>query len=373
MQNFIPSTFKIVILISLTLQINLSFAQVYNDNIKFQVVATDYCSTANEDDNPNYDDISIKTRVYNIAFDGSIIIGYDDCYTWDCHAPCYQTGLERDISTTLGGAGSSGIPMVGIKMEGWEDDGGEICDYDDGDDAHTLTDIAIIDLIDTAPDKWRDMGWFSSYFPSIPTFYHDVKFKLRWTYQCGDSEESPLRTYWPTQFPRHTLEHINSNRNEVNVIYDSWEPSDHVFTNDQPSTNIYYHFALYYPLKITISTNHPETNFDTYLHLFEAEQEVGYSYTIGEPLESNDNIGESNASEIVRYLCPGDYIIVVEGKDHLTGDFKLTITKDYDYSPYGGFIWPFVYRICEGEPLTSIDNVFSSNFASEIEGNLSYS
>ena len=112
--------------------------------------------------------------------------------------------------------------------------------------------------------------------------------------------------------------------------------------------------------RIIISTDHTETNFDTWIHLVKLDVNGNFvSYIDG----NDDRISGNQKSYLDIVLCPGNYAVVVEGFDHSgsssEGDFKLTIDNS-NKSLYGGTIRiegnSLSRSICPGANFLNIDS-----------------
>ncbi len=122
-----------------------------------------------------------------------------------------------------------------------------------------------------------------------------------------------------------TRTHYNSNRSGPQGhtgYYNLWNAADLGF---QASTDVTYAFQLTSPKRVTINTDFPETNYDTYIHLLSTnDQYNSFGY-----IEGNDDIDNLNhKSNLVKDLGPGYYYIIVEGFESATGLFKLSVSAN---------------------------------------------
>jgi len=134
-----------------------------------------------------------------------------------------------------------------------------------------------------------------------------------WRYNHGDSAPDPLQFGTISSGAKSD---INANRSVEQSSSTQLSYSD---TAGQSSADVWYSFSLSESKTVTISTDHAETDFDTYLRL---------RYQNGGDITSDDDSGANNTSVISRALCAGDYLIAVEGFSTLTGLYKLSVTVE---------------------------------------------
>lgn len=137
-------------------------------------------------------------------------------------------------------------------------------------------------------------------------------YSLIWRHDAGDSADDPL--IFNSNFFTGPKSHINANRTGEATGGASY------YTNQfgEPSADVYYSFELTEDYaNVSISTDFPETDFDTKIYLMDN----------GVVIDENDDIDGSNnrKSRIERGLCAGFYQVIVEGFDVEAGDFKLEI------------------------------------------------
>lgn len=207
-----------------------------------------------------------------------------------------------------------------IYLFAWEDDGGERCEFDDGDDALNigLAQISGGTVPGTGgPSQWlTNTGNFGSECVGealLPfTGQFNFCYSLIWRYEAGDSADDPL--IFNSNFVTGAKSNISSNRTGEGTGGNSYYSNQY----GEPSPDVHYSFQLTQDYaNVVISTDFPETNFDTKIYLL---NDLGL-------IEENDDIDGANnrKSKIERGLCAGFYQVVVEGFDVNTGDFKIEV------------------------------------------------
>ncbi|MCB0640991.1 MAG: hypothetical protein KDC44_05100, partial [Phaeodactylibacter sp.] len=287
-------------------------AQVLDNTINFQVWVDNFYSNA-DNDTQSMDDISISTSFWSQGGWSSIY-----CTQWQCNAPCIN---PNDLY--MGGALFTDFEeAIKIAMAGWENDGGDGCTYDPG-----IDDFFFFDEYDALPycqvTYNRQPGLFyKNYNPTVnenwlfPGSVHDINIKTVWRYSQGFACSNPLQFgVIPNGQSRN---HQNANRSFVSS-YDNY-PVGYYQAQNSTSGDVYYSFVISQTAEVTISTDHPETDYDTRLYLY------GDNCSAGALIAENDDIGAGNYnSQITQVLCPGPYLILVEGYEQNEGYFKLSV------------------------------------------------
>ncbi|MCB0608009.1 MAG: T9SS type A sorting domain-containing protein [Lewinella sp.] len=133
------------------------------------------------------------------------------------------------------------------------------------------------------------------------------------------------------------------------------------------SNDVTYTFQLTESRRVTIRTDYPETDYDTYVHLMGTNGQNDYTYNY---IEGDDDDGAGLGSLIIRDLCPGYYYVVVEGAGASSqGNFKLTIGVSAATTVSPGVISSTETSLCEG---AQIPELGSATPASSPCGSVSY-
>ncbi|HMQ90696.1 MAG TPA: hypothetical protein PKB07_24010, partial [Flavilitoribacter sp.] len=187
---------------------------------------------------------------------------------------------------------------------------------------------------------------------------------IAWRYTKGYDGYTPL-TFGAIS--SGTKNHINSTQTG---------PQDHTgygnrwnYTPDgfRQSNDVTYTFQLTESRRVTIRTDYPETDYDTYIHLMGTNGQNDYTYNY---IEGDDDDGAGLGSLITRDLCPGYYYVVVEGAGASSqGNFKLTIGVSAATTVSPGVISSTETSLCEG---AQIPELGSATPASSPCGSVSY-
>lgn len=195
------------------------------------------------------------------------------------------------------------------------------------------------------PQNYSKSEWRTHYLsPSCSGCdYSQVEFRTTWRYTRGEVENEALN-FGDMSGTTTTKYHDNSNRSRpsgasVFMGYNNYHTQN-------SSGDVFYEFELNTAKQVRISTESSSTNFDTYVYL----KEKGGAY-----IASDNNSGSSNSSVITRDLCPGDYIVIVEGNGSATGNFRLRLTAS-NPSVAAGSIAVNSSSVCVGNPLPSLNN-----------------
>ncbi len=164
-----------------------------------------------------------------------------------------------------------------------------------------------------------------------------------WRYRYGYDGYEPL-TFGVISSGTKT--HINANRTgpQAHTGYSNrWSYAPDGF---RQGNDVTYTFQLTQSRRVTIRTDYPETNFDTFIHLMGTNGQNDYTYNY---IEGDDDDGEGNRSMITRDLCPGFYYLVVDGFDVVSqGDFKVTIGVSAATTVSPGSISSPATSLCSG-------------------------
>lgn len=302
--------------------VSYSYAQwtdVINNNINFQFSVQDnYYSGAN--DNDGQCDPTIRNDFW-ISANGGSWTGWE-CYTWDCVAPCYNTNNPISNVFTDKPFGTE----IQITAQMFESDNANECQYAvngiDNDDNYWTGNCTFRNGSIQIPVVYQNTDWYAGawnpylgqngtgwIFPNAG--YFNQIWKQVWRYTHGDTWQDPLN--FGTLSSGQTVIDVNSNRQP------SGANSAMVYTNTggQPSKDIYYRFTLSESSSVVISTDNPATGFDTWVTLYDQSHNV---------IAEADQGGTNNTSVLTIDLCPGTYLVAVEGYDNWSGVYELSIT-----------------------------------------------
>lgn len=238
------------------------------------------------------------------------------------------------------------------------------------------------DVTDEAPSQWYTRWHNGVAVTGNVTELRDaaalrsVRLEMTWRFHHGDGlYESASRTgalEFGTLGMGDKKYHVNSNRRRPTGGHSAlgylnqWTSSSPGinFSEIRSSPDVTYSFVIEENADVIISTDYPETNFDTRIHLVKADPTMS---THGELLQSGLDISDDNTkSALVQNLEPGQYWIVVEGnQDNAAGagDFKLSVAVVSGFADQGianqnSYVKSNGTFIC---PLTSLSTPSSSD------------
>lgn len=318
--------YKIVLTMVALMTSQLSIAQwtdVINNNINFRYAVQDNHYTGANDADGQCDP-TIKTDLYpDQPGQGATWTGFE-CYTWDCVAPCYNydnpivhSFYDMQFNTEMW-----------IYAEMFESDNSNECSYTvngiDNDDNHwegyaTFRDGQNYMRItypstDFYPGAWNPnlgqsgSGWI---FPDAP--YFNQIWKQVWRYRYGDNNGALLN--FGTIAIGQSKRDVNSNRTVLPNDGLMWYT--HTTASTHSSPDVWYEFTLAQPAEVSITTTHSRTDFDTYIKLWDINNNF---------IALDDDSGPNGTSLITEKLCAGTYKVMVEGYSSNTGVFELTIS-----------------------------------------------
>lgn len=184
----------------------------------------------------------------------------------------------------------------------------------------------------------------------------EVALQSIWRYSNGDDFSSAL----DFGTVNSNLEsHVNTNQ-----VAPSGIPSSKGYTNQAGNSNsdVIYKFNVPSgnPRAVTISTDFPETNYDSYLRLYDSnETQIAF----------NDDGGSGVTSKIDRVLAPGTYYILVEGVgSNPRGNFKVSVDANFISLTAGSINPPSPAGYCYGDEISNITNDVSAslNFGTNV-------
>lgn len=304
----------------LTVSVSAQWTDVLNNGINYEFNIQDNWY-GGDNDFDGQADPTIKTDVWLSTWGW---IG-ESCHSWDCTSNCTNQGN----SWAWWAGGTTFDAEFATWIRGYESDNSDECTWYTNDDQEwngmgTLRDGAtqqklVYGSTDFRPCQWipylgnGGSGWL---YPNSPHF--DQIMRLTWRFAAGDEST------WPLDFgtiSSTTKFDINANRS---VTTGSTVPLDYTNTSGQSSADVWYTFTINESSNVTISTDHGETDFDTYLTL----------YTVaGNYVTEDDDGGTGYTSVINRAMCPGTYLINMEGYSSNTGLYKITVTTSAAGAP----------------------------------------
>ncbi|MEL6122996.1 MAG: helix-turn-helix transcriptional regulator, partial [Bacteroidota bacterium] len=254
--------------------------------------------------------------------------------TTDC-----ETGCWFQVDSKLLNKSNVSTTSFDYEVNGWEDDGGQRCNWDSGDDDRGFSRrLRTATSLVSSAVQWSDLQRTTNSANDMISEY-----KVAWRYTKG-TKNNPLDFGTIATGQKW---HINSNRTKP-----TGADNNIGYTNEwtaRGGPDVTYKFTIEDEAKeVSISTNSTTTNYDTYLLL--------YNSNGSELIAQHDDIaGSANRKSLIeRVLCPGTYTVVVDGVGSpSSGDFDLTISVD-PYSFSAGTISSSQTQACQGEDLATI-------------------
>ena len=245
--------------------------------------------------------------------------GGEFCHDWECdpNPVCFE---PADFDDYWNWDDQIFDAYYGVWLTGYESDNNDHCTYDSGDDDYETNDATIRDgsdygrIIDQyvreRPCEWIPAGNNGSSWMFPNGYHYDFTMTFTWRYNHGDYHYDPLN-----------LGYIgNGIKSDINatrfVQTESLSELSYSNSDGQSSPDVWYVFHLAEAREVTISTDNAKTDFDTYITLYDDNQQL---------IESDDDGGSGNTSVIQIELCPGSYRVRVEGYSTNEGIFELTI------------------------------------------------
>lgn len=287
-------------------------AQVSNLNINYEV-QVDVIYINNNWNPVGNEQNTVIMDVYDIDWTGT------HCFPFTHNGASTFYDSDANLHTKLNAPYFSELYF---DLEGFGNVVGGACSYDIGDNAYEYQES----WVDGYQDKYylHEVGhvgqWSNDWSSASDNWMfndgtYDVIFKSAWRYSGGDSYGNALD--FGTMAANNSLKvHSNANRgipSGATTIHIGYPAN--LF---QSSSEVIYKFSLDQTSEIKITTNDPATNYDSYLHLLDANQNL---------ITSNDDVqpGVNDKAEIIETLCAGTYYIVVEGYSGNEGDFTLYV------------------------------------------------
>ncbi len=297
-----------------------------NPEISYEISMEEFWSLA-DNDNASPDDLVLKWNLSTSPGNNS----FTRCETWEGAAPCSFLVDPFDPAYHFNVDNADVSEYIFINYEGWEDDGGDLCTYDPGDDFYialnpTLRNNGFVAGLGETQSRWEynNSGPFGTEFLYAQSVVFDLRYRIAWRHVHGESIDDPLRFGFLSQ--GNTVATGGTNRFDLEEATNpnlSWN-------NDggQNTADTYYQFSLNHHSKVKISTDNGKRTFDTYLTLYDAAHNV---------IVTDDDsglLGDGYAAVIERVLAPGTYYINAEGSDLATpeeqkhGEYELSITVE---------------------------------------------
>ncbi|GAB3515779.1 hypothetical protein GCM10027442_32170 [Emticicia fontis] len=234
------------------------------------------------------------------------------CYVSYSDANDWGPAVDYNIGTLIGSTNG----RFDWTFFTWEDDGGEICNWDDGDDNRAYIWNYYF------ANSYTQASWYQ--YADITNSVNGTKERIKstWRYQYG--EKTAALNFGTLSNTTYT--HINTNRgvpsgaNTALGYKNQWTSSTNA--SFKAGNDVTYKFQINNSKRIIFSTAYSETNFDTYVHLVKLNSDGSFNSYV----DGNDDGGGNSKSYFQKDLCPGLYGVIVEGYyDSSIGDFKLTL------------------------------------------------
>lgn len=299
------------------------WTDIVNNNINFEIrIKENYYNGDNDFD--GYADPAVLTYIGIVNSN----INYDECIDWDCSAPCSYTNFSSHD-----GVVAEDMPFdtrFFCELSAHESDAtNNECTYQSGDDHGYFGEgnlrgggkdmLVVYPSTDFFPANWNHWladGGIAWLYPGSSVW--DQQLESTWRYTHGDEFSDPLS--FDTIGHQQTKADINSNRIVPDQTYQTDLNYEDLDNSVNSSPDVYYSFTITSVATVTISTDHAETGFDTYLKLFDGN---------GDLLAEDDDGGSGGRSVITKSLCAGTYIFMVEGYGPYTGVYKASVEAEY--------------------------------------------
>ncbi len=302
--------------------ISIGLSQITNSQINYEL-RVDQWYQGCENDNAfiSADDNEVKvgltsdantggTATWTIGGNGATCTGNNYVRRWQADAPSTVTNTNTLLYRCIGR--NNVANQFRINHESWEEDGSPDCDRSGDACNSTGTWDVVFKSATKLGNRWWAYNGTSDVASFVTGMSGDFSAKTVWRYTNGASCSTPLN--FGTLVSGSTYTHTNTNR-----TFPIGASSDMGYSNvsGNSSPDVFYQFLVTNPSTVVISLVSPNTNFDTYLRLFTGG--------CGTQLAFNDDYGGSVQSYISMDLCPGTYVIQVEGFSGNTGDFNLSV------------------------------------------------
>jgi len=314
MKNFTLCTAAVL----LSMMASTVYAQILNDEINLGVYLENIWlgqQLSGDDAHVNYE--------FSINSSNSEYFNYEETFT----NIVPQNQFENQESTLLWETfGIDFDATLGVNMLAWQEMNGPDGVFNDGDINYydiSATSLSEPQFTLAAPSSSCSSNHGTSSGGNSYLFfdnqYFDISLETRWRYTAGDTSNEPLMFGDITGQYR---EHINNNIPESSQSCDLEEMFVPFYYSDQSGgfgNEVYYSFEITEPSYVTISTDHSQTTFDTFIGI------------IGTSHQSNLSFDEGIYAELRVPLCPGVYTILLEGQSFEgtdNGVFKLSVEAE---------------------------------------------
>ncbi len=92
-----------------------------------------------------------------------------------CYQSTYNGNVDYAVNANIRSRTATAATEVIIRLQAYEDDGGDRCSFDSGDDCHYQADVATISFRNQGQNTWTTYGWFGN-------SDHGVQVSLYWEY-----------------------------------------------------------------------------------------------------------------------------------------------------------------------------------------------
>ncbi len=296
------------------------YSQITNPNlINYEIYADEWRQECDNDWASN-DDNMVRVAVTTDGSSGGTITWN---YTGTCTSPyAYVRRWGADAPTSNVYANSvysrvnstSTTGFVNYTVQSWESDNGFNCLPVSGDDCRwgPFSYTATYRSAAKTPNQWWGVNGTSGSGDWSAATQGRVRLKTVWRYTKGSSCSDPLD--FGTLVSGVSNTHFNSNRATPAGARAEMGYTN-IYGNSAP--DVYYTFSITQPSTVVISTISSNSNYDTYLRLFNSDCST--------QIEFNDDFGGVIQSQITRNLCAGTYKILVEGFSSNSGNFELSV------------------------------------------------
>lgn len=304
----------LLILVSAT-----AFSQITNSNINYELRVDQWRQNC-DNDAFSSDDNEVRigltsdantggTATWTSGGDGATCTGNMYVRRWQADAPSTVTNNNTLLYNCTNRVNAANL--FTINYSSWEEDGSPDCDHSGDACISTGTYAYTFKSNTKTPSQW--WGYSGTLNGSFMTGNDgDFFAKTAWRYTNGAACNSPL--IFGTMVSGVAKSHINSNR-----LAPSGASADKGYVNvsGNNAADVFYQFTLSAASNVVISTINAETNYDTYIRLYDS--------SCGSQLAFNDDYNGSTRSLISIDLCAGTYIVQVEGFSSNSGDFNLSV------------------------------------------------
>lgn len=310
--------FFIVFIFSLS---NSVHAQITNGQINYELRIDQWRQTC-DNDGLSADDNEVRvglnsdvntggTATWTSGGNGATCTGNNYVRRWQADAPSTVTNANTLLyfCTNRNNVSNS----FTINHSSWEEDGTPDCSPS-GDACQSAGTWAITFKSATkTPNRWWAYNGTADVASFVTGMSGDFSAKTVWRHTFGSACGSALN--FGTLTSGVTYSHVNSNR-----LAPAGSSAIMGYSNTlgNGSSDVYYQFTLANTSNVVISTDNSGTNYDTYLRLYN-------STACGTQIAFDDDGGTGTTSIINTNLCPGTYVILVEGFGTSVGDFNLSV------------------------------------------------